>query len=246
LAPKIASIPSFLESGQAIPITISTVFRVPNPKQIDAINWALSKGLVVHVVVQCDLISSQQGWEALEDLVTSCSTSSKGALVIANIMPPPQTLQIPLVKLLTHTAYIAFQSRIAAISLSSSTYIQFLPPDWNESTPSTPAPAGSVLSPVAQTPVTPSDGQTIAIDSKEKREWKRRIKMYIGPVIEAFGFERILFGSSPVTSANAPSKVGDWYELARESFAELGIEQAGMDAIFGANAKRLYRNTNAL
>jgi hypothetical protein len=34
--------------------------------------------------------------------------------------------------------------------------------------------------------------------------------------------------------------VSDWYELARESFAELGIEQEGIDAIFYENAKQVY------
>lgn len=34
--------------------------------------------------------------------------------------------------------------------------------------------------------------------------------------------------------------MGDWYELARESFAELGIEQEGIDAIFYENAKQVY------
>lgn len=67
--------------------------------------------------------------------------------------------------------------------------------------------------------------------------------MYIGPVIEAFGFERILFGTSPVASASAPSKAADWYELARESFVELGIEQAGIDATFGQNAKAVFGRT---
>jgi len=234
-------VPSFLESTQKIPVSISTIFKNSDPNQTSAIQWALSKGLVVHVDVQCDLINGEQGWEALEELVTSCSTAeSKGALVIANIMPPPQTLQIPLVKLLSHPTYIAYQNRIAAISLSSATFVQLLPPDWNDPTPSTPAPAGAALSPSVQTPLTPSDGQTPVADSKEKREWKRRIKMYIGPVLEAFGFERILFGSSPVGSAAAPSKVADWYELSRECFAELGIEQAGIDAIFGGNAKVVF------
>ena len=50
----------------------------------------------------------------------------------------------------------------------------------------------------------------------------------VGPAIEAFGFQRVLFGSSPAAplSGSSPaSSAGDWYELARESFAELGVEQ---------------------
>jgi len=239
--------PAYLNSPpKNITISVSTVFTTINSKQSSAIQWALSKGLIVHIDVQSDLINGEQGWEALEELITTCATpDTKGAIVIGNVMPPPHTLQIPLVKLLSHSTYLAYQSRIAAISLSPSTYIQFLPPDWSDPTPSTPAPPGALLSPAAQTPIAPSDGQSLSVDSKEKREWKRRIKMYIGPVIEAFGFERILFGSSRAASATAPSKVADWYELARESFAELGIEQAGVDEIFGANAKRVYGKSNS-
>lgn len=78
-------VPSFLETPQSPPIAISTVFKDSNPKQASAIQWALSKGFVVLVDVQSDLINGQQGWEALEELVTSCSTNeSKGALVIGS------------------------------------------------------------------------------------------------------------------------------------------------------------------
>ena len=65
----------------------------------------------------------------------------------------------------------------------------------------------------------------------------------VGPVVEAFGFQRILFGSSPaapLSGASPASRAGDWYELARESFAELGIEQDVIDAVFALNAKQVY------
>ena len=65
----------------------------------------------------------------------------------------------------------------------------------------------------------------------------------VGPAIEAFGFQRILFGSSPAAplSGSSPaSNAGDWFELARESFAELGIEQDAIDAVFAQNARLVY------
>ena len=65
----------------------------------------------------------------------------------------------------------------------------------------------------------------------------------VGPAIEAFGFQRVLFGSSPAAplSGSSPaSSAGDWYELARESFAELGVEQDAIDAVFALNAKLVY------
>ena len=62
----------------------------------------------------------------------------------------------------------------------------------------------------------------------------------VGPALEAFGYERILFGSSPSPSSRSPSNAGDWYELARECFAELGTEQEDIDAVFFGNANRVY------
>ncbi len=62
----------------------------------------------------------------------------------------------------------------------------------------------------------------------------------VGPVVEAFGHERIIFGSSPSPGTHYPSHVGDWYEIAREAVAELGVEQEDVDAIFYGNAKRVY------
>jgi predicted TIM-barrel fold metal-dependent hydrolase len=66
----------------------------------------------------------------------------------------------------------------------------------------------------------------------------------VGPAIEAFGFERILFGSSPSSSARSAkdTNANDWYELARESFAELGVDQEAIDTVFGATTRRLYES----
>ena len=64
------------------------------------------------------------------------------------------------------------------------------------------------------------------------------IPTIVGPAVEAFGYQRIIFGSSPVSSE--PSNAGDWYEIARESVAELGLEQEDIDAIFYSNAQSVY------
>lgn len=58
--------------------------------------------------------------------------------------------------------------------------------------------------------------------------------------MEAFGLERIIFGSSPSVPGAVKSKPGDWYEIARESLAELGLEQTDIDAVFGNNARVVY------
>ena len=64
--------------------------------------------------------------------------------------------------------------------------------------------------------------------------------LLVGPVMEAFGYERIIFGSSPSSSSKGHAHVGNWYEIARESLAELGIDQASVDAVFFGNAQKVY------
>jgi hypothetical protein len=146
------------------------------------------------------------------------------------------------VKLLTHPFYHSYQSHIATLSFFPRAYLSYVPPAWNAPTPSIP--------------------QDAAVTSKEKKEWKRRIKMYrelhslcfclpfhplidlvcssVGPAVEAFGFERIIFGSAPSPVSRAQSNAGDWYEIAREAFAELGVDQESIDAVFGGNAQHIY------
>jgi predicted TIM-barrel fold metal-dependent hydrolase len=62
----------------------------------------------------------------------------------------------------------------------------------------------------------------------------------VGPVIEAFGFSRIIFGSGSASATDTPSNAGEWYALAKESITELGVEQEDVDAVFGGNAARVY------
>lgn len=63
-------------------------------------------------------------------------------------------------KLLSHPSYQSYQSYIATLSLFPRVYLSYVPPTWN-----------------APTPPTPLSEQN-ATTSKEKKEWKRRIKMY--------------------------------------------------------------------
>jgi predicted TIM-barrel fold metal-dependent hydrolase len=58
--------------------------------------------------------------------------------------------------------------------------------------------------------------------------------------VEAFGYQRIIFGTSPSAGSNVASNAGHWYEIARLSLAELGVEQEDIDAVFSGNAKRIY------
>jgi predicted TIM-barrel fold metal-dependent hydrolase len=64
----------------------------------------------------------------------------------------------------------------------------------------------------------------------------------VGPVVEAFGYSRIIFGSSPSPSSRSQSNAGDWYQIARDSLLELGVDQEAVDNVFGLNAKRVYKS----
>ncbi|KAH9054186.1 hypothetical protein EDB87DRAFT_1647814 [Lactarius vividus] len=224
-----ASIPLDLESG-TIPAIPSTKFRIAftasftgtSDVAVATLQAALKAGHIIDIDVQD---SGEEGWEKLEDLLTKATTdaSNTGYIILSNILPPPHDLVLPLVKLLTHPTYQSYQSQIAALSLIPRVYLSYVPPSWNAPTPPTPVP-----------------GQEAPTASKEQKEWKRRIKMYLGPAVEAFGFERIIFGSAPSPISHAPSNASDWYEIARESFAELGVEQESVDAVFCGNAKRVY------
>jgi len=60
------------------------------------------------------------------------------------------------------------------------------------------------------------------------------------PVLEAFGFERIIFGSSPAFVGGSPVLAENWYKLILESFRELAVPQHEMDRIFMKNAEHVY------
>lgn len=229
-----ASIPLDLESG-TIPSIPSTKFRVAftvsftgttSDAAVATLQAALKAGHIIDIDVQD---SGEAGWEKLEDLLTKATAEvpNTGCIILSNFLPPPHDIVLPIVKLLTHPTYQSYQSQIATLSLFPRVYLSYVPPTWNAPTPPTPVP-----------------GQEAPISSKEQKEWKRRIKMYLGPAVEAFGFERIIFGSAPSPSSHAPSNASDWYEIARESFAELGVEQDSVDAVFCGNAKRVYATSD--
>ncbi|KAF8492349.1 hypothetical protein F5888DRAFT_1729970 [Russula emetica] len=220
------SVPFNLESGTVpsvpstkFPVIFTASFDSSSDAAVVALRAALSAGHTVEIDVQG---SGEDNWERLEDLLTKATADGldTGFIILSNILPPPHDLNLPIVKLLTHPTYQSYQSHIATLSFFPRVYLSYVPPAWNAPTPPTP--------------------QDAVVASKGKKEWKRRIKMYLGPAVEAFGFERIVFGSSPSPVSGAQSNAGDWYEIAREAFAELGVDQESVDAVFGGNAQRIY------
>jgi predicted TIM-barrel fold metal-dependent hydrolase len=62
----------------------------------------------------------------------------------------------------------------------------------------------------------------------------------VGPVLEAFGFQRIIFGSSPSDTSGRNWNAGAWYDIALESLAELGVEQQDINDVFFGTAQKVY------
>ncbi|KAF8633410.1 hypothetical protein AX17_004581 [Amanita inopinata Kibby_2008] len=208
-----------------VPFSLSTVFYNSTPEAADALGWALKIGRPVDIDLHN--ASTEGVLEGIQDLIAKATDDLTNIppIILSNYLPPPHDLSLPIVRLMNHPTYQTYQAHIAALSLIPNLCIKYTPPAWNAPTPSTPLPG------------TVATGNS---DEKQRNEWKRRIKMYLGPVMEAFGYERIIFGTSPSTDTHHSSHVGDWYEIAKESLAELGVEQEFVDGIFYGNAKRVY------
>lgn len=190
---------------------------------IETLKWAFSNSRLVDIDVQSDIMSNVAKYEVFEDLLMKATADLPGdrkvPIVLSNILPPPHDLSLPIVKLLADPSYRNYQAHSASLSLFPNLYVKFTPPMWNQTVPG------------------PADPTS---EMDQHREWKRKIKMFIGPVLEAFGYERIIFGTSPSLATPPLLNPADWYALVRESFAELAVEQDAIDSIFSLNAKRIY------
>ncbi|KIM30690.1 hypothetical protein M408DRAFT_328214 [Serendipita vermifera MAFF 305830] len=195
-----------------IKVVSNTAFTQTSPNLVQSVKQALAKG-VVEINVKSDL-STDAGWEALEEFLTSVlegrdPEATKPAIILSNVLPPADSMDKSTVSLLSHPSYLAYQAHSATLSFYEPVYVRLSPPDTDNTVPS---------------------------DASATLEWTNRLKMYLGPIIEAFGFNRIIFA----TSSSQSGSPGNWYEMAREAVAELGIDQEGVDAIFGGNAKAVY------
>ncbi|KAF8326696.1 uncharacterized protein EI90DRAFT_3156590 [Cantharellus anzutake] len=238
---------SFPNTSVTSRITLSVQVTNPviTPAFIEGVKWALEQNHNVELDVRSLPHSSTRrpeeenpkgGYDYLEELIDKSQEGLAGAadapdeainpqtpaIIISNLLPPPVGRDVPSQQLATNPGYLAYQSHIASLSLHKNTYLTLLPPAWS-----------------------PGLTETGLVDAKERNDWKRRIKLYLGPALEAFGEYRILYGSSSVSASDpiAPSaKINplDWYLLAREAVTELGVEQEGVDAIFHENAKKVF------
>lgn len=134
--------------------------------------------------------------------------------------------------MMNHPTYNTYRQRISSLSLFENVSVKLLPPAWVS---------------------TESTGE---LEERQEKEIKNLLKLFseslsprrgrsthgrlVVPVLEAFGFERIIFGSSPVFAGGSPALAEIWYKLVLESFRELAVSQEEMDKIFVENAERVY------
>ncbi|KAH7888602.1 hypothetical protein F5I97DRAFT_1935098 [Phlebopus sp. FC_14] len=212
--------PAYLSATASPPTTLVTTFTAAISAtledQVESLKWALENSRVVDIDVHDDIAASDASfYDRFDDLLCKATADKKHTpIVLTNTLPPPLGANFPIVTLMKHPTYMVYQNRISALSLYENLHVKLLPPTWSSDATSRP---GAL------------------------NEWKGKLKLYIGPVLEAFGFERIIFGSSSSSSSGEASKLpAVWYELVRESFAELGVDQDAIDNIFMNNAKRVY------
>ncbi|KAH7913926.1 hypothetical protein BJ138DRAFT_1001322 [Hygrophoropsis aurantiaca] len=227
----------YLTSSHKIPTTLSTTLTTATLQEYvvttkpdtatssvdDSLKWALDNSRVVDISVLADVMANNSLWEKFEAILTKAiPDDKKGVVVLSNMFPPPHDLSFPTVKLMNHPTYHMYQSNTATLSLFPSLYVKLLPPSWDAPVPSA----------------------STSASGDQLKEWKQRMKMYIGPVLEAFGYERIIFGTAPAPESTSLSTPSDWYEIVRESFAELGVDQEAIDAVFTTNADKVYRRAS--
>jgi hypothetical protein len=198
---------------------------------VKSLRWALQHSKVVDIDVKGGIMTTDSPfYDSLINLLTKATkldnqlaaNTKRTPIVLTNILPPPVDLNMPVVTMMNHPTYMTYRQRVTLLSLFENVHVKLLPPTWI-----------SVESANSE-----GGGRT------REKEWKDILKLFIVPVLEAFGFERIIFGSSPATPNNAFAQPTSWCKLAQEAFRELAVGQDEMNKVFMENAERVYGTTS--
>ncbi|KAF9227260.1 hypothetical protein BS17DRAFT_800320 [Gyrodon lividus] len=243
-----SGVPSYLSATATPPATLATTYNGATPvaaeveddskvqAQVEApvknLRWALKHSKVVDIDVAGGIMAADSSfYDSFVNLLTkatelenqsaedSTANTKRTPIVLTNILPPPVDSNMLVVTMMNHPTYMTYRQRVSLLSLFENVHVKLLPPTWTsvESMPDT------------------EEGKR-----KRDKEWKDILKLFIAPVLEAFGFERIIFGSSPATVSDVSAQPMSWYKLAQESFRELAVGQDEMNKVFMENAERVY------
>ncbi|KAF8557588.1 hypothetical protein OG21DRAFT_1406834 [Imleria badia] len=234
----VASLPSAPVIGVLIPVALdttetlasvsamtspalTTTYDGATPRPVKNLRWALQHARVVDLNIQGGIIAiDTSAYDSLVNLlakaIKSATDTKRTPIVLTNVLLPPLDAITPVVTMMNHPSYNTYRQRVSSLSLFENAYVKLLPPTWV----ATESPPGS--------------------GGEQDKELKGILKLFIDPVLEAFGFERIIFGSSPASTSGSPALAENWYKLVLESFRELAVSQDELDKIFIDNAERVY------
>jgi hypothetical protein len=126
--------PLFLASD-SLPVGISTPVTESSTSTslTTGIAWVLTQNLTLDIDVQSNASNDGGGFEWVAETITSAQRKALGStskIVITNVLPPQSSIDLPIVKLLSHPGYIAYSSHVASLSLVPNTLLKFVPPRW--------------------------------------------------------------------------------------------------------------------
>ncbi|ELU39285.1 hypothetical protein AG1IA_06686 [Rhizoctonia solani AG-1 IA] len=222
-----------------VPIAYSFTFKQSSDALVEALRWASDKH-PVDIDVQVDLINDEQGWDALEELISKVVSDPDQQKGEADSVSQPKPNLKPIVLCGSPDIGIHKYKLIDPLLCS-----QFAPSPWCPR-----GPDRQIAHP-SDVPGIPGTYREEGMETKDQdvpcvpdilllATMITHKTLPVGPAIEAFGYSRLVFGSSPSTTSTSTSNAGDWYQIAKESVAELGVDQEGLDAVFGTNAKTIY------
>ncbi|KAF8444735.1 hypothetical protein L210DRAFT_848389 [Boletus edulis BED1] len=210
-------IPEYLSA--TVSPALTTIYDGAIPvTSVKSLRWALEHGRVIDLDIENGIIAIDASiYDSLVNLLSkaikSDTNTKRPPIVLTNALPPPLVSLTPVVTMMNHPTYVTYRQRISSLSLFENAYVKLLPPQW----------------------------VSAALEKEtQERELRNILKLFIVPVLEAFGFERIIFGSSPAFADGSPALAEKWYKLVLESFRELAVSQDEIDNIFVENAQRVY------
>jgi len=130
----IPKLSSFLSNPPFLVSVSATVSKsLVSPQFAEGVRWALDAGTPLELDVTGGVVDDVQGYDYLVELISNAQEAAKKKstpIIITNVLPPLSSIDLPIVKLLSHPGYLAYQSHVGSLSLVPHTYLKFIPPAW--------------------------------------------------------------------------------------------------------------------